>query len=125
MATETVTLAQREGEPVSGTAEVTRYSAAARAARAWGLAIAGIVIGAASIVVPGVHLISTWLIPLLAIGLALYVRRIRARVGLINATCPSCGEPMSIESPGAVADEAVWVRCDKCTHPLELRLNVS
>ena len=122
MAIETVILAQRQGEPVQGTAEVTRYGAGARAARAWGLAIGGTVLGAASILVPGLHFVSTWLLPMLAIGLALYVVRIRARVGGITGVCPRCGEPMNVDSPGAVADEAVWVRCDQCMHPLELRL---
>ncbi len=122
MATETVLLAPRQGDAVQGTTDVTRYGAGARAARAGGLLLGGLALGAATIVIPTVHLISTWLIPLLGAGVALYVYRVRARVGEITGTCPSCGEAMRIESPGAVADEAVWVRCDRCAHPLELRL---
>ncbi|MBX2799901.1 MAG: hypothetical protein KTR31_19635 [Myxococcales bacterium] len=122
MTNETVTLKQRSGDPVEGTAVVTRYAATDRTTRAGAIALGGILLGGLSIVVPGVHLISTWLLPLLGLGIAAYVHRIHARVGTVRGICPSCGEDMAIEDTGAVADEAVWVRCDRCTHPMELIL---
>ena len=122
MAIETVELRQRTGDPVQGTAEVTRRSAAVRATLALGIAVGGTLLGVATIVIPGVHLISTWLFPLLAVGIAVYVSRIHARVGPVSGSCPACAEELSIPAPGSIADEAVWVRCAHCQHPLELRL---
>ncbi|HHO50636.1 MAG TPA: hypothetical protein ENK18_07115 [Deltaproteobacteria bacterium] len=122
MSSEQVTLRQRKGEPVEATAEVVRYGSGERTTRAGSIAGAGVVLGGLSILIPGVHLISTWLLPLLGLGIASYYYRIRAKVGRITGTCPSCGEAMSISDVGTVTDEAVWVRCDKCSHPLELVL---
>lgn len=122
MSSEQVTLKQRQGDPVEAMAEVVRYGPGDRTTRAGTIAGAGVVLGGLSILVPGVHLISTWLLPLLGLGIAAYYYRIRAKVDRITGTCPNCGEAMSIGEVGTVTDEAVWVRCDKCSHPLELVL---
>lgn len=122
MATETLRLRTRDGREITGRAEVARVGASARLVRGGGLALGGLLLGGASIFVPGVHLISTWLIPLLAFGVAAYVVRIRARVGVVELTCPACGAEGRTEPVGALADEAVWIRCPSCAVPLELLL---
>lgn len=105
---------------VAGSAEVTRYSSARRLGRAGAVALGGVVLGGLSILIPGLHLISTWLLPLLGIGVAGWLLSVHARVGLVEGTCPSCGQAMRIEGTGHVGSEAVWVRCNHCQHPLEL-----
>ena len=117
MAAHSIQLRPRDGEAVAATAEVVRYGPGDRTSRAGLIAGCGIALGAMSIVVPGVHLISTWLLPLLGLGIAAYVYRIEAKVGPIAGPCPSCGATMNIEAPGSVADEAVWVRCDQLSPP--------
>ena len=92
-----------------------------RALRAGGLFVGGVLLGAAFIPVPGIHLIAPWLIPLLALFIALYVNRIVAMVGTVEGTCPSCDAAMSIDG-GPVSDEALWLRCPSCRTPLEFLL---
>ena len=117
MAEEAV-LRLRDGTEGTCQAEVTRYSSAGAAMRAAPIAIGGIVLGAASIVIPGVHLISTWLLPLIGVGVAFFVFRVRTVVGRVDATCPSCSKPFSVEKAGTIDDDALWIRCPHCNSPL-------
>lgn len=120
MATETVELRDRSGAAVEAQADLRRYSDAARMARGLPIAVGGVVLGACSILIPAVHLISTWLLPLLGGFIGWYVYRIRLVVGAVRGTCPKCGEAFEAEGGTWDEREALWLRCNHCAHPLQL-----
>lgn len=117
MPTEPIVLHTREGTDVPASAEVVRYGEGVRMAKAAALVLGGLVGGAVLIVVPVLHLISTWLLPLAGIAGAVLVYRTTLRVSRVEATCPSCGEDFTVEESMAQDD---WIRCTHCTHPLQL-----
>lgn len=120
--TEAITLRARDGACSDGQAQLTRWPLGVRAGRASAIAASGVLAGAASVIIPAVHLVSTWLIPLLSFGIAAYVLQVRARVDRIEGVCPKCGETLSAGPFGAATDdEPLWVRCPSCTLPLEVR----
>lgn len=117
---EDVTLKSRDGNTSPGTAEVARYSSGQRLGKALPIAIGGTLLGAATIVIPGVHLISTWAIPLLAIGIAWYFFSKLGAVDGVQGACPACGEAMNAE--GGPWEDPMWVRCNHCNQPIEVKL---
>ena len=104
-------------EEVPVEAEITRIPQATRLLKGGGIAVVGILLGPATIWMPGVHMVSTWLLPLLGIGIGFYVYRIEMKLGTITGTCPSCTQRFEIE--GGTVDEPMWLRCNHCQHPLE------
>src|SRR5690606_4394395 len=92
MASEAITLKSRDGDTVEGTAEVVRFGEASRMARAGALAFGGLVLGIASIVVPVLHFVSTWLLPLVGVLAAVHVYRTPLRISRVETSCPSCGQ---------------------------------
>lgn len=119
---EPIALRARSGARTEGTAVITRWSGPRRGARAISIAVAGLLIGMATVIIPAVHLVSTWLIPLLSLGIAWYVVQIRSRVDRVEGVCPSCGASISAGPFGAATDdEPLWVRCPSCTIPLEVQ----
>ncbi|MCB9675951.1 MAG: hypothetical protein H6737_12585 [Alphaproteobacteria bacterium] len=117
---ESVSLKAREGGTGQGEADVVRFSNGQRLSKAVPIAIGGFVLGAASIVIPGVHLISTWAIPLLSLGIAWYFFGKRGSVRRVTGTCPACGEAMDAE--GGDWEDPMYVRCDKCEKPIQVLL---
>ena len=118
---ESVQLAARGGGETVGNTEVTRFSSGRRMGQAAGIAVGGILLGAATIVIPGVHLISTWAIPLLSFGIAAYLFSRRGVIGAVTGECPSCHQQMN--SPGGAWEDPMWVRCNQCEAPVEVKLS--
>lgn len=121
MGMEQVRLHTRDDRVVDGTAEVIRRSTAERAGRAGGIALAGVALGAVSIAIPVVHLISTWLIPLIGFVLAYFVYRTAVVVPEVRCTCPDCGAETVMA--GGAWEDPMWVRCTSCTLPLSVELS--
>lgn len=117
MPDQTITLKTRDGKTSSATGAVTHYSSAARAMRGGGVAVVGTVLGLLTIVIPVVHLISTWLVPLVSWVLGFYVYSIETVLGPVTGPCPACGEALELEG-GILADDT-WVRCGKCQAPMQ------
>ena len=115
---ETVHLGTRDGRRVAAEANITRYNEGQRLARALPVAIGGISLGAVSILVPAVHLISTWLLPLLGIFIASYIYKTTMVVGRVATSCPDCSAEVAIDKAGSVDDEPLWLRCPSCKLPL-------
>lgn len=113
----------RAGALGGGRAEVVRHRRAARLAAGAVIAVVGIVVGGATLPVPGVHLFAPWAVPLLALGVAAYVARVRARVDDVRGPCPACGFAVEERRLGTVAGEALWIRCGACGVPIELVLS--
>ena len=118
MAEEPVILKSSEGVERPGTAEVVRYGAGIRTTKAIGFVVGGLLFGAACIIVPVLHLFTTWGLPLL--GIILAVRSLRREVVVESATgtCPSC--EASITLPGGAGDDGTARTCPQCGGALEL-----
>lgn len=120
--TESISLRARDGSTSQGSAQITRWSTATRAGRAVAIACCGILCGAASIIIPAVHLVSVWLIPLLSLGIAAYVLQVRSRIERVEGSCPKCGAAVAAGPFGAATDdEPLWLRCPSCVAPLEVK----
>jgi len=120
MAPEAVRLHTRDKRVVDATAEITRYGAAVRILRGGAIAVVAIVIGAVTILIPVLHFVLPWAIPLAGFGVGAYVALQGVIVGEVRATCPDCSA--AIAAPGGTASEDVWIRCPKCTLPLRLEI---
>lgn len=118
---EDITLEDRDGNSSPGKAVVHRYSTGQRLGKSVPIAVGGVLLGAASIVIPGVHLISTWAIPLLSFGIAWYFFSRIGAVEAVEGTCPACGASMG--SDGGPWEDPMWVRCDQCNKPLQVKLS--
>ena len=109
----------RDGRVAEVRVEVRRYSTGRRALTAAAIAGGFTVIGAATIVVPGVHFVAPWLLPILGIGIGIYLFRREMVIGTVEGDCPNCATPMTLTEGGAVGNDPLWLRCPSCTTPLE------
>lgn len=99
-------------------ADVARYSDAARIAIGTLWIVGGLVGGTVCLVVPLVHLVSTWALPLLGIFMGMRAFKRRTVAYQIACLCPACAEP--IELAGGSLDDASWQRCPKCAANLRI-----
>ncbi len=120
MATEPFTLRTRRGASSEATAEVDRTPAATRWARAAGVAVVGTLVGLATIVVPTVHLVSVWAVPLLSWGVAAYTLTLRGKLRSVRGPCPACAVEIELGQQGELTDEVIWALCPKCNEPLKI-----
>lgn len=117
---EPVTVEDRHHEQAEGTAEVVRFNTAQRLTRAVPVAVIGTIVGLGTIVIPGLHLVSTWAIPLLSIGIAAYLYQRRGTVDRVQGSCPSCSA--ALDADGGAWEDPMWVRCKSCEAPLQVVL---
>ena len=120
MSIETVQMKTRDGRTCDAELEIHRYALPTRLVRSVPIFVTSVVVGGLSILVPAVHLISTWFIPLLGTGIALYIFRIEAKLGDVSGCCPDCQE--SFTQPGGPYENPIWVRCPRCSIPLQVML---
>ncbi len=119
MEMERATLRTREGVTTEVSAEVKRYSAAWRGGVSTAVFFSCLIVGIASILVPGVHFVAPWLLPLLGAGVAYYLfNRVAVVVGA-RGVCPSCEREMAIDEGGALGNDPLWMRCPHCKTPME------
>lgn len=118
--TETVQLHTRDKRTVEAEAEIDRKPEGVRVAKAAAILAAGLVAGVASIVVPVLHLVSTWALPLLGAAGAWFVYNQRIVIGRVRGTCPLCDAALDAE--GGPLEDPMWIRCQACQGPLRLEL---
>ena len=123
MTTEPATLLTRDGRRAEALADVVRVSGPGRLVRAGVPVLGGLVLGAATLPIPGLHFFAPWFLPLLGLGMGWYLAGVRARVASASGPCPACGGPVDAGDLGGIGAEPVWLRCDGCGVPLELRLS--
>ena len=104
---------------VGEAADVARYSDAARLTIGTMWIIGGFLGALMFIIVPVVHLITTWALPLGGILLGLRAYKRRVVFYQVAGTCPACRE--SIELVGGSIDDADWQSCPKCGIALAVR----
>jgi hypothetical protein len=119
-ADEAGTLVARGGARSPAIVSVWRYSLARRLVPSVTIAVVGTAAGIVTVVVPIMHFMTLWLVPLLSIGTAIWLYRCKARVRLVTALCPVCSG--QVAAGGGDWEEPMWVRCRACNAPLELRL---
>ena len=119
MADEPITLKTAAGSSGPGVAEIIEYSSSARITKAVLLIVGGLLGGAACIIVPVVHLFTTWGLPLAGILLGLRALRTRRKVDYIRGACPACDA--EIELPGSALKDPARRKCAKCSAPLEVK----
>ena len=122
MATEAITLQHRDGRVVEAQAEISRYSTASRTTKALLVLAVAFTVGPATIVVPGVHFVAPWAVPLLGIFIAMYLYRRTMVIHRVEGTCPDCNAAMHIEDKQPVGNDTLYFRCPECSTPLELML---
>jgi len=111
--TETVTITGPDGKQSPGEAgDVQRISNGTRITVGWLYIIGGFVGGTACIVIPIVHLFTTWGLPLL--GVIMGVRTFKRRVETFDIVgmCPVCNQ--HIELRGGSVDDPAWQKCPEC-----------
>ena len=112
MPEEPIRFEDQQNQFTLGTAEVVRYSTLARTTTATLYIVGGVLGGTVCILIPLVHLITTWALPLL--GIFMGIRALRRHVVLYQpqGPCPHCGKPMQL--PGGSIDDADWQHCPHC-----------
>ncbi len=122
MPMERIVLRDAQGRVVTGRAEITRLSTRARWPVALGASAAGILLGGLSILLPGVHVVTTWLLPTVGVGLAATVLHVQGRVERIEARCGACHDGVDGAGRRWVRDPSRWrVRCRRCGHAYAVR----
>lgn len=81
--------------------------------------VGGLLGGLMFIIVPIVHLITTWALPLIGILMGVRAFKRRAVLYQITAQCPACGE--AIETNGGSVDDPAWQVCPRCKTTLKFR----
>ncbi len=120
MQAETITLIAPDGRETSGTAEVSRTTDAGRAIKAVLYAVGGLLLGGACIIVPFVHLVTTWALPIGGIWMAMRTMDRKHTFVAIDGVCPSCGKPLHLIEQGV--DGGPTQDCPHCDQRLQVRL---
>ena len=92
------------------------YSPAGRFCKAMLCLVGGVGLGAVLIVVPILHLITTWALPLVGVLGAIHILRTEATVREISGTCPACGVALHLQ--GGRAAFPMRESCPDCRRPL-------
>ena len=117
---ETVTLTGAEGARNDATAEVVRYSPVNRVVKASLFVLGGLLAATACIVIPIVHLFTTWGFPLLGILMAVRTMRREIVVTQVEGDCPTCGQKIGL--PGGALNEPAWQVCPTCQAKLNVQV---
>ena len=119
MSKESIVIQAAAGEETAGEAEVVRYSTASRITQATLWIIGGLLGGTACIIIPVVHLFSTWGLPLLGIFMAVRTMRREVVIYEPTGTCPNCKG--KIELAGGAANDPEWQVCPHCKTAIQVR----
>lgn len=119
MSAEPIIFQGPEGEPTVGEGDVERFSTAGRITIATLWVVGGLLGGTACIIVPGVHLITTWAFPLLGIMMAMRTMRREVVIQQPQGLCPSCNQRLNL--PGGATSDPGWQKCPSCHDALKIR----
>lgn len=105
---------------VGATGVVDRTSEGKRIARSVGIVVLSVILGAATLPIPLIHMGAPWMFPLLGITAAVFIYRVEGRVREVRATCPGCSDAVHVEDAGSIGDDDLWIRCGGCNLPLQV-----
>ena len=97
------------------------HGSTSRTVKAAAIMVAGFAGGGACIIVPGLHLVTTWALPLLGIVLGLRAYRTQASIDGGQGACPACGKPIDL-IPIKVGADLASMTCPSCKEPVAIRL---
>ena len=106
------------GAQTEGTATIEHFSTPLRWVRATIFLVGGVGLAAALIVVPILHLITTWALPLAGLIACVSVLRTRARLADIQGRCPGC--EASFSHNGGRAVFPMRIDCPNCRRPISI-----
>jgi len=120
MAQEAIAFVNSQGASEPGVADVVRFSDVGRITTGVLWMVGGVLGGTVCLVVPVVHLVSTWALPLG--GILMGIRTLKRRIVLYTpeGTCPTCGQHLQLSS-GSI-DDPSWQACPHCKAPLKIAL---
>lgn len=119
MPQESIILEAPDGTRAPGTGDIVRRSKSSRVVRATLYVLAGLLTGAGSILIPLLHLVSTWLLPLVGIALAYRTMQREFVVRAIEGVCPSCKQAINLS--GRTVQGGDWQYCPHCEARLTVR----
>lgn len=105
-------LRSESGAIAQASGEWRRYDVSERALRAGGLAVGGVLAATVCLFVPVLHLLTTWLLPLLGAVAAWNAWRTRERIRAISGTCPAC--TASVHLDGGRYQSGLRDACPAC-----------
>lgn len=108
------------GAKTDAAGTLTEYEAGPRTAKAAGFAIAGLALAAVFIFVPGLHLITTWLLPLLGFWFAWSALNTDRTLTAIEGECPGCNTHITLDGGRIVPP--MWDQCPNCRRPVQIIL---
>jgi hypothetical protein len=123
MPQEQIVISSSENDVIKTTAEVERYSQTNRVLRASAYVAAGLLGGTVCIVIPLVHLITTWGLPALGIYMAYRTMQREVVLKAIEAACPNCKE--TIQLTGGGLNDHHWQVCHNCHARLHIAVQPS
>lgn len=100
---------------------VSRPSHARRVTLASIYAGGGVIGGVAFIIVPIVHLFTTWALPLIGVLMAMRTMRRTLAIERVDGTCPSCDAEIHDYDRGG--DDPAWQVCPRCDARLAIQLS--
>jgi hypothetical protein len=101
MSSATLQIRSQTGKSGRGAAELEGLADSARAGKAAAFAVAGLAGAAMCIWIPMVHLLTTWLLPLIGGAMAWKTWNTKAVFSSIEASCPECGAALAWTGRGA------------------------
>ncbi len=106
------------GELAPADATIERYPESKRIGKAVAFFAGGFLLGIASIVVPILHLFTTWMLPIAGIVLGRRALKIRRAFGPITGRCPLCEKPIELRGGPIKAEN--WRVCPECNKDLQV-----
>ena len=107
-----------ETTPAEGT--LVRPSDSSRIGREVAFALAGFLGAAVCVFIPGVHLFTTWGLPLAGLLTARHVLNTRARIDGLGGQCPACKATIQLE--GGRFREPMFEPCPSCPRNLQIQV---
>ena len=111
-----LTIQTEGGDARPGSGTFTAIDDKARIGKAVAFLVGGFVGAAVCIVVPVLHLITTWALPLVGVVAFVVVLGTKSTLTDISGSCPGCGEDITLK--GGKADFPLRDACPGCSRPL-------
>ena len=111
-----LTVSTELGETTSGVGELREFSSPLRYAMSFGWLITAFVLAVVLVVVPVIHLLTTWLLPIAGLVGFVTIIQTRATITKIKSQCPSCKAAVLLG--GGRAEAQMRDSCNDCNRPL-------
>jgi hypothetical protein len=111
-----LTVSTELGESNTGVGEFREYSSPLRYAMSFGWLLTAFALAIVLVVVPVIHLITTWLLPIAGVVGFVTIIKTRATITKIQSQCPACNSTVLLR--GGRATDQMRESCDDCNRPL-------